>query len=100
MDGAVRIISPWDLHWRVDATGLGTRLIPSVFSWPHGGLETGMNGPPSLIYGPRQVVSLPGADPTAADGQPLNDLLGRSRAAILRSVGTPRSTTELARVLH
>lgn len=98
-DGAVRIISPC-LHWTVDATGLGTRLIPSVFNWPHGGIDTGMNGPPSLIYGPRHVNGLWDADRTAEDGQPLNDLLGRSRAAILHSVGTPRSTTELARDLH
>jgi len=98
-DGAIRIIRPY-LNCEVDATGLSTLLIPSVFNWPHGIIDTGINGQPSLIYGPRQAASVWDADRTAGDGQPLNDLLGRSRAAILHSVETPRSTTQLARSLH
>jgi DNA-binding MarR family transcriptional regulator len=98
-DGAIRLFSP-DLRWEVDAAGLSVRLIPSVFNWPHATVDTGMNGPPSLLYGPNQIGSLWDADRIAADYEPLKDLLGRSRAAILYSVGSAKSTTELARDLQ
>jgi DNA-binding transcriptional ArsR family regulator len=98
-DHGVRVVNP-DTNWRVDATGRGALLVPSVFTWPYGTVDTGMNGPPSLIYGPRQIGNLWDTVGIAANGDPLKDLLGRSRAVILRSVSTPRSTTELARDLQ
>lgn len=96
-DDAIRVISP-DLNWTVDAAEL--LLIPSVFTWPQWTVNSGMNGPPSLVYCPHHIGSLWGADRSAGECDPLKDLLGRGRAAILRSVGTPRSTTELARDLQ
>jgi DNA-binding transcriptional ArsR family regulator len=98
-DDAVRVVSP-DLNWTVDGTGRGTLLLPSVFTWPHGTVDTGMNGPPSLIYGPRQACNLWDSVGIGGNTEPLKELLGRSRAVILRSVRTPKSTTELARDLQ
>lgn len=96
-DGAFRVINLYH-HCTVNGTGL--RLIPSVFNWPNGIIDTGLNEPPSLIYGPRQAASVWDADRTTRNGYPLKYLLGRSRATILRSLEAPRSTTELARDLQ
>jgi len=98
-DDGVRVVSP-DANWRVDATGRGTLLVPSVFTWPQGTVDTGLNGPPSLIYGPRHIGNLWDTVGIGGNGEPLKDLLGRSRAVILRSLVAPKSTTELARDLQ
>jgi DNA-binding transcriptional ArsR family regulator len=79
----------------VDLRGRGLLLVPAAFGWPD--VFTMIDEPwqPSLIYTPRGVGSLwaPGeeADPAALDA-----LLGRRRAAILRALGVPASTQDLA----
>jgi DNA-binding transcriptional ArsR family regulator len=82
--------------------GAGLLLVPCAFAWPHVIVGAGGGSTPSITYGPRGVATLwsrPRARGDDSDEQPLAALLGRSRAAILTSVGLPRSTTELAREL-
>ena len=77
--------------------GAGLLLVPCVFAWPHVMVDIGAGNPPSITYAPRGVGELWSQTPTPpSDGDTLASLLGRSRAAILRAVGLPRSTTELA----
>jgi DNA-binding transcriptional ArsR family regulator len=79
--------------------GTGVLLMPCVFAPAN--VVFGPPPPrPSLIYRPRGVATLWEAahvHPPADD--PLGALIGRSRVAILRSTGLPKSTTELAREL-
>lgn len=86
---------------RYELGGQHLLLIPSVFSWPSIHFDSGVKpGPPSVIYGPRGVGTVWESNPvTRADGDALGALVGQTRAAILRSTGVPKSTTELAREL-
>jgi Helix-turn-helix domain len=62
--------------------------------------DIGAGNPPNITYGPRGIGDLwPAARPAVPDGDPLAELLGRSRAAILHGPGLPQSTTKLAREL-
>jgi len=80
--------------------GDGLLLVPFVFAWPHVMADIGAGNPPSITYGPRGIGDLwPTAEPSAPDSDALAALLGRSRAAILHSVGLPKSTSDLAREL-
>ncbi len=83
-----------------DLQGIGLLLIPSVFAWPYLVVGTGFADPPSLTYGPRGIGELwPTATSRLTDDDALGALFGRSRAAILISLGLPRTTTELSREL-
>ncbi|MCB5166610.1 helix-turn-helix domain-containing protein [Streptomyces bambusae] len=82
-----------------DASGSGLVLVPCVFAWPH--LSVLHNEPyqPALGYAPRGIGTL--WEGTAqADTEPLGDLLGRSRAALLAHLDLPASTTQLAAYLN
>jgi DNA-binding transcriptional ArsR family regulator len=82
-----------------DLAGQGLMLMPCVFAPPNVVYGPAPPGP-CLIYRPRGVATL---WETANANQPANDplsaLMGRSRVAILRSTGLPKSTTELAHEL-
>jgi hypothetical protein len=74
--------------------GAGLILIPSVFVWPSV-LSVTAGDVPQLAYPARGVATLwerSGRTPDA-----LGALVGRGRARLLAELGTPRSTTELAR---
>jgi DNA-binding transcriptional ArsR family regulator len=79
----------------VDLRGRGLLLVPAAFGWPE--VFTMIDEPwqPALIYTPRGAGALwaprEDADPAALDA-----LLGRRRAAILRSMRVPASTLDLA----
>lgn len=80
--------------------GRGLLLVPCAFAWPEVIIDPGRTGHPTLTYGPRGVGTLWDETPErAARADPLGDLLGRTRAAILIAVAVPRSTTDLAREL-
>lgn len=93
-DGQSLTISPVTLAQRdVDLDGRGLLLIPSVLAsgvWPR------IDPPwdPALTYQPPGIGDL--WSPVGT-GNGLDELIGRRRAAILRSLDRPASTLEIAR---
>lgn len=89
-------------HARLDLTipldGDGLLLIPSVFVWPRVAAHTDPPWPKALIYPARGIAALWEA-PAPGDPDAVADLIGRSRARLLRTLGEPASTTQLARGL-
>jgi DNA-binding transcriptional ArsR family regulator len=93
-------------HWPgqpdVSLAGRGLLFVPSVFIWPGLAISLEPPWPPALIYPARGVAALwETAAPSqpAANGGALGPLLGTSRAAILRALDEPASTTQLAAIL-
>jgi DNA-binding transcriptional ArsR family regulator len=80
-------------------TGAGMRLVPSVFAWPFIVVDVGTTSPNCLVYPARGVGDLWHHDTPPQPDDPLAELLGRTRAAILTAVAAPNSTTALARQL-
>ncbi|GAA1614418.1 MULTISPECIES: ArsR/SmtB family transcription factor [Kribbella] len=77
--------------------GAGLLLVPCVFAWPHVMADLGSTNTPSITFGPRGIGNLwPAAEVSRTGAESLGALLGRSRAAILLSLGLPRSTSDLA----
>jgi hypothetical protein len=84
-------------HEDHDLAGTGLLLVPSIFVWPHLLFAAGPIGPASLTYPARGVGNVwETTASSAVNDDTLGALLGRGRAAILRSLSVPRSTTELA----
>lgn len=78
-----------------DLGGAGLCLVPSVFSWPELIVMARPGEPADLTYGCRAAATVWGAAPPPLE-DPLGALLGRTRAGILRGLGQPHSTTDLA----
>ncbi|MFD8011178.1 DUF5937 family protein [Streptomyces sp. NPDC058955] len=78
------------------SVGAGLLLIPSAFTGP--GLRTRVcpPDPPQLAYPARGVGALWETRP-ATGARAIAAVLGRSRALLLTELGSPASTTELAR---
>ena len=95
-DGALEVDRPYEQE--VDLGGRGLLLVPAAFAWPRVFAMVDEPWQPALIYTPRGLGSLwaPAAD---GDGEALAALLGRRRAAILATLGTPAATNDLARRL-
>jgi DNA-binding transcriptional ArsR family regulator len=74
--------------------GTGLVLIPSIFVWPSV-LSVTAGDIPQLAYPARGVATL--AEPVAAAPDALGAVLGKGRARLLTELGSPLSTTELAR---
>lgn len=76
--------------------GAGLLLVPSAFTGP--GLRTRVRppDPPQLAYPARGVGALWETRP-ATGARALDAVLGRSRTLLLTELGSPASTTELAR---
>ena len=91
-DGVLAVDHP---HCRAPdvPAGAGLVLIPSVFVWPSVMTVTA-GDVPQLAYPARGVATLE-ERPGTTDA--LAALLGRGRARLLMELGTPLSTTELAR---
>jgi DNA-binding transcriptional ArsR family regulator len=79
----------------VDLAGRGLLLLPTVFAWPEVFAMIDEPWQPALIYTPRGVGSL-WAPPAEPDPGALDALIGRRRAAILRALGAPATTQDLA----
>jgi DNA-binding transcriptional ArsR family regulator len=93
-DGRVLVVSPVaTLSREVDLAGRGLLLIPSVLAWS---VWPRVDPPwdPALTYQPPGVGDL-WSDPSS-DGA-LEELVGRRRAALLRSLERPASTLQLSR---
>jgi DNA-binding transcriptional ArsR family regulator len=83
-----------------DLEGNGLLLIPCVFAGSCLMFDPGSLGLPTMGYRPRGLGTVwdnNGTIPGAED--PLTDLIGPSRTAILRNAELPRTTTDLAREL-
>jgi DNA-binding transcriptional ArsR family regulator len=83
----------------VASDGTGLLLIPTVFKWPKVAAHTGPPWPRSIMYPARGVSALWEQPATVVEGA-LADLIGRSRAAVLDTLDTAASTTQLARALN
>ncbi|MFF2075344.1 DUF5937 family protein [Kitasatospora sp. NPDC058162] len=76
----------------------GLLLVPSVFAWPRVLTRVLPPDPPQLVYPARGTAALWEERPgSAARTDALAGVLGRSRARLLAELGSPASTTELAR---
>jgi DNA-binding transcriptional ArsR family regulator len=93
VDGALEVRQPYCSAKNL-ADGGGLTLIPSVFAWP-AVLTVSTGETPQLAYPARGLATLWDTPPQAAGS--LRAVLGRNRAQLLIEMGTPVSTTELAR---
>ncbi|MET8950890.1 DUF5937 family protein [Streptomyces sp. NPDC004393] len=78
----------------VDAGGHGLVLLPSVFNWPHVGVDKSPVTTASIRY-PAVGVGLLWEDPPPAPTG-LAPVLGHTRAALLTALAEPLTTTDLA----
>jgi DNA-binding transcriptional ArsR family regulator len=95
-------LTRWPAQQDAALAGRGLLFVPSVFVWPGLAVSLEPPWPPALIYPARGVAALwETAAPSqpAAHGGALGPLLGPSRAAILRALDEPASTTQLAAIL-
>jgi DNA-binding transcriptional ArsR family regulator len=83
----------------LDLAGTGIVLVPCGFTWPT--LIVGCCGfhQPVLISPPRAVAEL-WTESRAEQPDPLNALMGRTRATLLTTLDLPRTTSQLAAQLH
>lgn len=96
-DGAIHIEK--QCSFVLDPQGRSVVLVPSVFAWPGVSFLQDQGLPPSLAYSPRGVATLWEPEPPRARGA-IDELIGGTRADILRVLDAPMTTTELARRLH
>ena len=82
----------------MDLDDRGLLLVPSVFVWPVVTLVTAEPWQPTLIY-PARGVGMLWSPEQSAPPDALEKLLGRTRATLLSTLDSPRSTTELAGAL-
>jgi DNA-binding transcriptional ArsR family regulator len=87
-----------DCKGDLDLDERGLLLVPSVFVWPKVTLVSAEPWQPTLIYPARGAGMLWGPEPAPAPDA-LERLLGRTRATLLMSLDSPRSTTDLAGAL-
>jgi DNA-binding transcriptional ArsR family regulator len=80
----------------VTAGGRGVTFLPSVFGAERPLIDTHPDGSLLIVY--PAVTPLPLVDDSPA-ADPLAELLGRTRAAVLELATAPQSTSELAREL-
>jgi DNA-binding transcriptional ArsR family regulator len=86
-----------DYHQDHDLAGAGILLVPSIFVWPHLLFAADPAGSASLTFPARGIANVwETRGSSAEEDDTLGQLIGRSRAAILRSLSIARSTTELA----
>jgi DNA-binding transcriptional ArsR family regulator len=95
--GVLELDKPYEVV--VDPAGRGLTLVPCVFAWPRVEVLVRPGYRPTLAYGPRGVANLWTSQSPAPDGTPLEAALGAGRAAVLKGLPLPRTTTELARQL-
>ncbi|MDH4111230.1 MAG: DUF5937 family protein [Actinomycetota bacterium] len=84
----------------IEPGGRGLVLIPAVFDWPGIAVLVGEGLQPTLAYSPRGIAELwDEPEDTRADGA-MDDLIGGTRADLLRVLSVPMTTGELAHRLH
>lgn len=78
--------------------GLGIVLVPCAFAWPEILLLDSTSGPPVLGYASRGIGNLWRAPRESPPG--LSDLIGPTRATLLRMLDLPASNAQLAAQLR
>lgn len=95
LDGETLRVDHKNVSRRVEASGMGLLLTPSVFAWPTVFSLTTPPWQPTLRYGPRGIGLL--WTPERHDASAgLAAILGRSRAQLLSSLDEPESTQAMA----
>lgn len=79
----------------VEPEGRGLLLVPVAFACPKCAVITDPPWQPTLTYTPRAIATLWEVDRPSGEGV-LDELVGETRAAILRSLEIPMTTTEMA----
>ena len=92
-DGVLSVDKRVDLD--VEPGGRGLLLIPVAFACPKCSVITDPPWQPTLTYTPRAIATLWDADRAPAEGV-LDELVGDTRAAIMRALEIPMTTTEVA----
>jgi DNA-binding transcriptional ArsR family regulator len=92
-EGVLRIEGSCEGQMTLDERGL--LLVPSVFVWPKVTALTLEPWQPTVAYPARGIGMLWSPDECTAP-EALERLVGRTRAALLEALDSPRSTTELA----
>jgi len=91
----LQIDKPHHCSHRYDLAGSGILLIPCAFIWPRVIVECCEVDQPTMTYPSRGVAEL-WQEITAEQIDPLSALVGRTRATLLATLGSPRTTTQLA----
>ena len=84
----------------IDPAGRGLVLIPAVFDWPGIAVLVGDDLQPTLSYSPRGIAQLWDQPDDARGDGAMDDLIGCTRADIMRVLSVPMTTSELAQRLH
>ena len=92
-DGVLNVGGSCEGELDLDERGL--LLMPSVFVWPKVTALTVEPWQPTLVYPARGIGMLWSPEESSAPDA-LERLVGRTRAALLSALDSPRSTTELA----
>ena len=92
-DGVLTIDKRWEAE--VEPGGRGLLLIPVAFSCPKCSVISDPPWQPTLVYTPRAIATLWDTERAPADGV-LDELVGETRAAILRALEIPMTTSEMA----
>jgi DNA-binding transcriptional ArsR family regulator len=88
-------------HWEeIRPNGRGLVLIPAVFDWPGIAILMGHDLQPTISYSPRGIAELWDEPEDAKGDGAMDDLIGGTRADILRVLRVPMTTGELASRLH
>jgi DNA-binding transcriptional ArsR family regulator len=96
-DGVLTIDKHYDLELNPDGRGL--LLIPAVFDWPGVAFLHNESYQPTLSYSPRGIASIWESEPDERTGA-MDELIGDTRAEILRVLEIPMTTSEIAQRLH
>ncbi len=84
----------------VDPGGRGLVLVPAVFDWPGIALLIGEGLQPTLSYSPRGIAEIWDQPAMPSRNGAMDDLIGGTRADMLRALTVPMTTSELAHRLH
>jgi len=96
-DGVLEIDKGYDAEIR--PAGDGLVLIPVVFDWPGVAALWGRGWQATLSYSPRGIADLWEPQAPARTGA-MDELIGGTRADLLRVLDVPMTTSELATRLH
>jgi DNA-binding transcriptional ArsR family regulator len=88
------------INHTLEAGGKGVLLMPHIFGRPDITIDPASLGMPTIAYSPRGLGGVWDYSTSPAGQDPVSALIGKGRTAILRRIGQPRTTTDLARELQ